>query len=71
MTRLGYGEPEDVSGECNARLEIGDNFGDNHATMRCQRDPGHPGNHRETYKSSSAGQVTIEWEKGEKEESET
>lgn len=33
-----YGEPEDVDGECNARLYIGDNYGDNHATMRCQAD---------------------------------
>jgi len=68
---MSYGEPKDVAGKCNARLEIGDNFGDNHATMRCQLEPGHRGNHRETYKTRSAGEVTVEWEKDERKESET
>ena len=51
-----YGEPEDVNGECNKRLHIGDNFGDNHATMRCQLAPGHAGLHQERYDG-----VTVTW----------
>ncbi len=60
-----FGEPEDVAGECNAKLYIGDNFGDNHATMRCQLFPGHEGRHREMYQTSVAGTVTVEWDKDE------
>jgi hypothetical protein len=57
--QLMWGESKDVDGECNARLEIGDDFGDNHATMRCQREPGHEGRHREVYKSSRSGEVIV------------
>lgn len=57
----GYGEPEDVSGECNAHLYIGDNFGDNHATIRCQLKPGHDGEHVERFKRDE-GNVEIRWE---------
>jgi hypothetical protein len=45
----GFGEPKDVEGECNAHLYIGDNFGDSHATMRCQLPKGHLDFHREEY----------------------
>lgn len=58
-----YGEPKDVPSECNARLRISDNFGDNHATMRCQRTPGHEGKHREVFKSRASGEVVVEWER--------
>lgn len=61
-----FGEPKDVDGECNARLCIGDNFGDNHATMRCQKAPGHEGKHREVYKDRTCGEVVIEWEHDDK-----
>jgi hypothetical protein len=37
-----HGPPEDVSGECNAHLYIGDN----HATMRCRLPANHDGPHR-------------------------
>ena len=60
------GEPEDVQGECNARLAIGDNFGDNHATMRCKRRLGHSGNHIEGYASSTAGEVMVVWQHDER-----
>lgn len=56
-------EPEDVPGECNARLYLADNYGDNHATLRCQREPGHVGFHREEYLNSVAGEVAVTWEK--------
>lgn len=58
------GEPKDQPEECNARLYIGDNYGDNHATMRCQRAPGHPGLHREEY-SSGDQEVAVEWKNDE------
>ena len=54
------GEPADVDGECNARLFIGDNYGDGTATMRCQRAPGHEGLHQEQFKRTG-GPVTITW----------
>jgi hypothetical protein len=62
-----YGEPNDVAGECNARTYIGDNFGDNHGTMRCQLPKGHEGKHEETFKSDyppdtlGAHEVTVSW----------
>ena len=55
-----WGEPEDTNGECNARLFIGDNYGDGTATMRCQLAPGHEGLHREEF-SREGGPVTITW----------
>lgn len=61
-----FGEPSDVVGECNARLYIGDNFGDNQATMRCQRQPRHDGKHREVYQNSVAGEVVVEWDTDER-----
>jgi len=48
------GEPEDVPGECNAHLHIGDNYGDNHATMRCSLPKGHSGHHRESWRNDTA-----------------
>jgi hypothetical protein len=63
---MGFGEPKDRDGKCNARLTIGDNFGDNHATMVCQLEPGHEGPHQEVYESHEAGTVTVTWEKDER-----
>jgi len=56
-----FGEPEDVKGDCNARLHIGDDFGDNHATMRCDLEPGHGGMHCEEY-TANGGHVSVKWE---------
>jgi len=61
------GEPEDVQGECNARLFIGDNFNDNHATMRCQLELGHSGMHEEKY-GREPQRVIVQWEVDEREE---
>ena len=47
-----YGEPKDIDGECNARLSIADDAGDNSGTMRCQLEPGHDGPHKEVYNRS-------------------
>ena len=64
-----YGEPEDVEGQCNAHLYIGDNFGDNHATMRCQLSPDHEGLHQEKYRTSPpGGEGVVTWEMDEREE---
>lgn len=63
-----FGEPNDVAGECNARLYLADNFGDNHATIRCQREPGHAGRHREEFDRENPegyimkSHIRIEWD---------
>ena len=44
-----FGPPKDVIGECNAHLYIGDDYGDNGATMRCQLPQGHKGAHKEIF----------------------
>lgn len=62
-----FGEPEDVEDQCNAHLYIGDNFGDNHATMRCQLPPGHAGPHKEVFRY---GKARIEWDTDERHEEE-
>jgi hypothetical protein len=61
-----WGPPKDVEGECNARLHIGDDYGDNRATMRCHLPEGHEGDHREKYlfdeeDPKAAHNVTITW----------
>jgi hypothetical protein len=58
---MSFGEPKDVDGECNARLYIADNFGDSHATMRCQLPSGHEGPHKEEYKHYGKP-VIVTWE---------
>lgn len=60
------GEPEDVDGECNAHLYIADDFGDNHATMRCQLEEGHKGIHQEEYTSDRSGVVIVQWDNNER-----
>jgi hypothetical protein len=64
-----FGEPQDTEGECNSHLYIGDNFGDNHATIRCQLPSGHEGPHTEWFYRGD-GKVVITWEKDEREEAE-
>lgn len=58
-----YGRPDDVDGECNAHLYLGDDYGDNCSTMRCQLLKGHDGHHSETFRKGTA---TITWEKDER-----
>jgi len=64
-----FGPPKNVEGECNARLSIADDYGDNAATMRCQLAPGHDGPHQETYDAGYHGTntVVITWEKDSRE----
>lgn len=55
-----FGEPPDQENMCNARLFIGDNYGDGTATMRCQLPPGHLELHCEKFERKG-GTVTITW----------
>lgn len=61
-----WGTPSDVKGECNAHLYIGDDYGDNHATMRCGRPKGHKGIHREEF-TRHGRPVVVTWAEDEKE----
>ena len=61
------GKPQDVQGECNAHLYLGDDYGDNVCTMRCQREPGHQERHREQF-DRDGQTVVIEWGKDERDE---
>jgi len=56
-----WGEPPDVEGECNARLYVGDTFGDNHSTFRCQLKPGHEGRHQEKHGEAAGNPVEVTW----------
>ena len=53
--------PKDVDGECNARLKLADDFGDNPVTFRCGLKPDHEGLHEEGFDSAAGGWVTITW----------
>jgi hypothetical protein len=65
------GPPEDVAGECNARLEVGDDYGDNVSTFRCSLEPGHEGPHKEEFDHYSADNpVCVTWMKDAREEEE-
>lgn len=55
-----FGPPEDVKGECNAHLHLADDYGDNHATMRCSLEPGHEGPHKEEF-TRREKPVVITW----------
>lgn len=52
-------------GICQSRLSIGDDFGDNSCTMRCQLKENHVAEelHREEYDSHSNGKVIVQWVK--------
>jgi len=54
----------DIEEQCNAHCYISDDYGDNHATIRCQLAPNHTGMHREV---SREGKLIIEWEEDERE----
>jgi hypothetical protein len=60
-----FGEPKDVEGECNSHLYIADNYGDNHATMRCGLPKGHKGPHCEEFERKG-GKVVVTWENDER-----
>lgn len=55
-------EKKEEATPCKAHLYIGDDFGDNSATMHCQLPMNHPGRHQEVFRK---GTVTVTWEKDE------
>lgn len=64
-----FGPPKPKEGKCNAELHIADDYGDNHATLQCQLDPGHAGPHREEFKRDEKP-VVVTWERDERESAE-
>lgn len=58
----------DVPGECNAHLYIGDDHGDNHATMRCQLPKGHKGKHAEKFNRGNGQKIKVTWVEDERDE---
>lgn len=44
--------------KCPATLEIGDDYGDNYATMHCDQPEGHDGPHSEIFFD---GRATVTW----------
>ena len=61
------GPPKDVEGECNARLFLADDYGDNPCTFRCQLSSNHVGPHEETFERGEKP-VKITWEVDERED---
>lgn len=60
-----FGPPADVPGECNARLFLGDDYGDNTCTVRCNLPADHEGLHTENHRRHGY-LVKITWEKDER-----
>jgi hypothetical protein len=61
-----FGPPEDVKGECNARLYLGDDYGDNVCTVRCPLPENHKLPHQEEFKRGGMP-VLITWHVDEEE----
>lgn len=59
------GPPKDVEGQCNARLFLGDDWGDNQCTIRCKQGPDHEGPHRDEFMRDGTP-VTITWVRDER-----
>lgn len=57
-----YNDDPDQSNQCNARLYLADDCGDNHATIRCHLFPGHGGPHSESFERlHNHNKVAIMW----------
>lgn len=62
-----FGPPKDTEGQCNARLFLGDDYGDNTVTFRCTLKPGHQGHHSEQFfRSGTVDAVDVTWAKDER-----
>ena len=46
---------------CKAELHIGDDFGDNHATMKCQLEKDHGGCHIEKWNNNEGDLRLVSW----------
>jgi hypothetical protein len=54
---------------CEAELHIADDFGDNHATMKCQLEKGHDGLHKEEFNHlAGINPVVVTWKIDERDE---
>lgn len=62
---LGPNAVHDVDGQCNARLYLADDYGDNLVTLRCQLKPAHSGEHIERFERDGSP-VEIRWVKDER-----
>ena len=67
MAGIFGGKPDDVEGECNAHLYLGDDYGDNECTMRCHLPKGHSGLHEEKGRQKT-NPFTITWRDDERED---
>jgi hypothetical protein len=58
-------DPRVDKGICLSNLSIGDDWGDNSCTMKCQLEKEHSNDelHREEYESQENGKVIVQWEK--------
>ena len=57
--------------KCDAELHMADDFGDNHATIKCQLEAEHDGQHQKQYQRkdlSELGVITILWSGDEQED---
>ncbi len=57
-------ETEQAVKQCNRIMSMGDDYGDNETTIRCQLPMGHHGPHQESYESEWYDTVTITFQKG-------
>jgi len=64
-------ETKEKGNKCSAKIEFGDDFGDNETTFHCELKRGHKGKHRETgdmsYEEGYTQPYTLEWEDRHKE----
>lgn len=58
------GPPAPTEGNCNSKLCLGDDYGDNECTFLCNLPPKHEGLHSET---SRGGRLIIQWDESEAE----
>jgi hypothetical protein len=55
-----FGPPKNVGGKCNARLFLGDDYGDNTCTIKCQLKLKHKLPHKEEFQREGRP-ITITW----------
>ncbi len=55
---------KNMSNQCSAKLYLGDDYGDNTCTIKCQLPKMHPGKHEEKFDRN--GEVLVSWVKDER-----
>lgn len=51
---------------CDASIKIGDDYGDNETTFRCQLKNGHKGPHQEKWSTGKNYDIEVIWQKRKK-----